>query len=433
MRAAIQLLPDELLGLFFTCCLPIIPTFKPRSAPLLLTQICSRWRTVALATPALWAQISIQKEAYNLRDMLSLLDAWLMRSRATPVHVMIDSQMVGGGYCSPLSHILIGRLHSLRHRLRSLNACLDISDMATLPFSDMVFLEQCRLYHPHDKSSASYTDRPSLKIVSLPRYLPQLRTLRLAVAADCRSLQAQTRLSELSLEWLTLGDAYSLLASLPCLETAIFTVTQLETETDNLRLSPNASRIELPALRELILVCANKQLIIDPGVVLDRFSTPNLKELRLHFYCGGRTESEFLRSFVVASRGSCLERLVVSVLDGIITNVDVFLLDILRASPALRFLTCSRVLVRAEVLRLLAWTEDSDLLGDPDQRLAPHLETLFLSFCCASFSDADLLNVLRSRSHVLRNVYLSFNQGMRRESELEYYALDIERVVLSYH
>ncbi|KAF8426142.1 hypothetical protein L210DRAFT_3335584, partial [Boletus edulis BED1] len=51
-----QRLPVELHGRIFVECLPDGPYVEPASkeAPLLLVQVCRRWREVALQTPQLW-------------------------------------------------------------------------------------------------------------------------------------------------------------------------------------------------------------------------------------------------------------------------------------------------------------------------------------------------------------------------------------------
>lgn len=58
----ISALPAELLAEIFIFCLPTdrypIPT--PTDAPLLLTQVCSLWRSVAISLPGLWTAIHIK-------------------------------------------------------------------------------------------------------------------------------------------------------------------------------------------------------------------------------------------------------------------------------------------------------------------------------------------------------------------------------------
>lgn len=60
-----QLLPPEVLTKIFKLCMPqgVIDLHCSPSrseAPLLLTKVSSRWRTIAYATPTLWNHISLE-------------------------------------------------------------------------------------------------------------------------------------------------------------------------------------------------------------------------------------------------------------------------------------------------------------------------------------------------------------------------------------
>ncbi|KAJ7741175.1 hypothetical protein DFH07DRAFT_838243 [Mycena maculata] len=75
-------LPAEIISEIFLQCIPVYPLCPRRTgrgSPLLLGQICSEWREVALATPALWRAISLDgcAESENHTDFL---ESWLSRS-----------------------------------------------------------------------------------------------------------------------------------------------------------------------------------------------------------------------------------------------------------------------------------------------------------------------------------------------------------------
>ncbi|KAF8891925.1 hypothetical protein CPB84DRAFT_1683133, partial [Gymnopilus junonius] len=61
VMAPIRGLPDDVLCDIFYHCLPSHrnPILSTSEAPLLLTQVCSKWRSVALSSPALWARLHI--------------------------------------------------------------------------------------------------------------------------------------------------------------------------------------------------------------------------------------------------------------------------------------------------------------------------------------------------------------------------------------
>ncbi|KAF8146128.1 hypothetical protein K438DRAFT_2028424 [Mycena galopus ATCC 62051] len=88
-------LPFELYSKIFLLCLPLDGRVRPssKSAPLLLAQICSRWRAIALATRELWSSVCLESPCFSddpppLIDSLpivvpttSLVDLWFTRSR----------------------------------------------------------------------------------------------------------------------------------------------------------------------------------------------------------------------------------------------------------------------------------------------------------------------------------------------------------------
>lgn len=84
----ISALPAELLAEIFIFCLPTdrypIPT--PTDAPLLLTQVCSLWRSVAISLPGLWTAIHINYK--GLEDIPATI-LWLSRSADRPLSLSI--------------------------------------------------------------------------------------------------------------------------------------------------------------------------------------------------------------------------------------------------------------------------------------------------------------------------------------------------------
>ncbi|KAJ7921443.1 hypothetical protein B0H13DRAFT_1566566, partial [Mycena leptocephala] len=80
-------LPPEITATIFGHCLPSdTPWPSPRTAPLLLTQICRQWRYICLDTPGLWASI-----AFDDTGSIELLKTWLSRTRNHPLTVSLES------------------------------------------------------------------------------------------------------------------------------------------------------------------------------------------------------------------------------------------------------------------------------------------------------------------------------------------------------
>ncbi|KAF7321178.1 hypothetical protein HMN09_00206200 [Mycena chlorophos] len=76
-----MLLPPELMAAIFEHCLP--PTPKAPSAllaPLLVAQVNSRWRTIALSSPSLWTSLALRHPGTK-----KLLKLWIKRSGHLPL------------------------------------------------------------------------------------------------------------------------------------------------------------------------------------------------------------------------------------------------------------------------------------------------------------------------------------------------------------
>ncbi|KAJ7031376.1 hypothetical protein C8F04DRAFT_1110980 [Mycena alexandri] len=82
----IRRIPPEVLGEIFFHCLPK-DTFFPSAtrSPLLLTQISSNWRCVALATPSLWTSLAIKLSISSCIPNLELIRTWIARSGSRPL------------------------------------------------------------------------------------------------------------------------------------------------------------------------------------------------------------------------------------------------------------------------------------------------------------------------------------------------------------
>ncbi|KAJ7909679.1 hypothetical protein B0H13DRAFT_2330136 [Mycena leptocephala] len=89
-------LPNEIVSDIFMHFLPPYPLFPPLIgllSPTLLTQICRRWREIALGTPALWRAISSYHESIHIPYDLVIhaFDTWLNRSGCCPVSLRFDA------------------------------------------------------------------------------------------------------------------------------------------------------------------------------------------------------------------------------------------------------------------------------------------------------------------------------------------------------
>ncbi|KAJ7102808.1 hypothetical protein C8R44DRAFT_859038 [Mycena epipterygia] len=84
-------LPFELSSEIFQCLYDIFPYFPTPNAskcPMLLLNISHAWTQIALATPALWADLKIDRRSANF---IKLLRIWLERAHNCPLSISIDN------------------------------------------------------------------------------------------------------------------------------------------------------------------------------------------------------------------------------------------------------------------------------------------------------------------------------------------------------
>ncbi|KAJ6559913.1 hypothetical protein B0H19DRAFT_1375868 [Mycena capillaripes] len=90
LLSPVRRLPEDIVGAIFLACLPSTrnPAISDREAPLLLCRICRSWRSLALATPRLWAAIHIVVPAQSqLERITNLVGIWLKRSGVVPLDI----------------------------------------------------------------------------------------------------------------------------------------------------------------------------------------------------------------------------------------------------------------------------------------------------------------------------------------------------------
>ncbi|KAJ7192007.1 hypothetical protein GGX14DRAFT_596446 [Mycena pura] len=99
-------LPPEITSHIFVHCLPHHGRVRPspRSAPLVLTQICGQWRAIALSTGELWSSLDVNIDVLCPgRD--DLLRSWFPRAKVYPLSLTIRQPRRLQTYSGPLSHV----------------------------------------------------------------------------------------------------------------------------------------------------------------------------------------------------------------------------------------------------------------------------------------------------------------------------------------
>ncbi|KAG2133639.1 uncharacterized protein EDB93DRAFT_1331395 [Suillus bovinus] len=92
--SGLRRLPTEILSEIFHHCLPESCDQLPSGlqAPLLLTEVCRRWREVAIGTRSLWSRLSVQVDYRRWGSQASGYDLWLRRSRGCPLSLVLSCQ-----------------------------------------------------------------------------------------------------------------------------------------------------------------------------------------------------------------------------------------------------------------------------------------------------------------------------------------------------
>ncbi|KAJ2919892.1 hypothetical protein MD484_g615, partial [Candolleomyces efflorescens] len=145
----IRQLPDDVLREIFVACLPTdrYPEMRAEEPPMLLSQVCKRWREVALSTPHLWSSLHIwtspdpdlndegvpQLESdweSQLEWQENMILQWIRRGGSTPLSISFRGRHMQGPRKKDLPNIndmwrLFTLLSPSFSRLQKLEVCLD--------------------------------------------------------------------------------------------------------------------------------------------------------------------------------------------------------------------------------------------------------------------------------------------------------------------
>ncbi|KAJ7664632.1 hypothetical protein DFH06DRAFT_1392419 [Mycena polygramma] len=179
-------LPTEIISMIFVHCLPAHGRVRPspQKAPLLLAQICSLWRGIALSTGSLWASVDtrfergyVQRHAYHDSEYgdvpnsgaLPLMKAWLFRTKSSPVSLTLPSEH------GKLSTNVLSLITSFAHQIYRLELSLAPADFEYLRGAAVNFpaLRDLALRY----SSPTVAAYSPVSIFGFPSSLRQMRIL----------------------------------------------------------------------------------------------------------------------------------------------------------------------------------------------------------------------------------------------------------------
>ncbi|KAJ7154228.1 hypothetical protein C8R46DRAFT_1227834 [Mycena filopes] len=273
-------LPLETLAEIFLHSLPydefIIADLS--SAPLVLCQVCQRWREVALSTPRLWSSLALEMQlAKKRKGYVELYQDWLSRARSTPLSLALldaDDDDAAPGNVIPL----LQTVARLSPQWQNVDVDLGVAVARFLKFSsgkhciDPVFplLENLSIAGHTTTAlsdlSISFCNAPKLRAIVAPVY-HTVRAMRFPWA----------QITTVRTGDILLGHCLEILGNAPRLVSCTF-----EVRDDGSALP--TSIISLPDLESLTLA---GMLVLDAGriplAVLACIQTPALKNLTLQF------------------------------------------------------------------------------------------------------------------------------------------------------
>lgn len=401
LLSPIRLLPMELIGEIFNHCSGNIAygSMSLNSGPLLMTHVCSSWRTIAINKPNLWTHICVTIESDDIkRGWPALVQLWVERSKNMPLSIRIQESETHDYRKQPHS-VFFGVLDILSTR------CLQWKSVELVnrhyraqgkrqwfrnsPWADSFPVLES--FHLNSRTMDADEVRWLTKMLSSS---PRLHAVSWIVkAAPSRPALPWSQLSQLTLVlFSTLEEIYEIMSGSPQLQ-------KLDVTIQTFAGMHAQAQLTHAMLRTLYISCAGN---LEPAV-FDSFTLPNLQDLTIDQMPetfpleinGPWPHAALLRFF---QRSKCkLQRLVL--LDVVVLQ-DVELITLLRSlSPFLRELCIENFnysFITDSVLEALTYP---DITQETPESLGAVL--------CAKLEVMKLQGCIRSTDGVLADMALS--------------------------
>lgn len=282
--------PDQILQEIFQHCLPDTPYVVPdaRSAPLVLTHVCRRWRVVAQGTSELWSSLALcDRGVWNYELKVEMVKRWLWRSRARPIRMSItcapctDFGRDGNASCSDIFQLAIAHSAQLRDVRLNVNRkylehFLDRADLQALRSIVISLLSVHRNDEPLEGNAPPYISAPNLRRIAFKGNGAPINLIPRTVFPQ---------ITHLSFDCNTTLDLALLFQDFPNVQHLTLTLS-LSRDALRFRLPPHSDhRIVVPSLRSLE-VCLDKDMLDfgDPDTLetlLDQLDLPALHTLSI--------------------------------------------------------------------------------------------------------------------------------------------------------
>jgi hypothetical protein len=352
-------LPTEILSTIFLHCADAdgaLNTVNTIEVPLLLTKICSGWRSVAINTQSLWSRLFINIQP-NYEHQTTLTSTWLSRSGACPLQIYIIWQTPPFLDSHPVLDILV------QHSRHWQNMFI------YLPFAAFSSLFPIRGNLPLLNELSLGTDDDLITGVEISDVFedaPELRSLECVNLDPDLFVFSWAHLTKIPIMAVNADDCLDILHRAFRLENGSFILTNNSTWS-----SKPPTALHHRNLRELAVLTAPFNEVVDTCDVFRFLTLPHLRSLRI---CN--VQSPFGSALVTfLSRVESLETLFLRR----VALSDRELLQVLEMAPYLKHLTLlSSPTVTDHVLDQLIWKPSAET-SSSSFTLLPKLETLELS------------------------------------------------------
>ncbi|KAF8896387.1 hypothetical protein BD779DRAFT_1796778 [Infundibulicybe gibba] len=126
-------LPTEMIREIFLRCLPTNNFIKPsrHCAPILLTQICASWRTIALSDSRLWSSLELTDPRRLMESITFLAEMWLSRAGKAPLNISMHECWRSQGAIIAVLNRFSDQWRHIRLEISELDQSLPISEGPT--------------------------------------------------------------------------------------------------------------------------------------------------------------------------------------------------------------------------------------------------------------------------------------------------------------
>ncbi|KAJ6507278.1 hypothetical protein C8R47DRAFT_88602 [Mycena vitilis] len=379
--------PEDILREIFKSCLdthqPHFPPFSPQEAPLLLCGVCTLWRSIALTTTDLWAQVSVsfgREGTDKPQPSPHLITSWIARSGCQPLSLIIRDLGLRST-CADIPNDLLMLFLPHLHRWKSITLFLPNHTFPTAltsaPSCAASMLQTAKFQFAGDVD----THAPiAAHVAGLTRLLTstQLHTLywrnKLSILRHIDIHWAGLTVVDLVQVWTRMRDVLRIMRQSRKLRSLSVLVTE-------------ACEVDSPViLPELVILWIGAE--IDVGPLFERLSLPSL--LNINVFCGNLALVTPQTAVVECiARSGC--KLIAAIFKSLrIANAD--LITFLHRSPSLRLFEISNdgeATITDEILTLLT-ARDTPCL-------CPNLQILRFLESSVSSTDCFLADMVASR------------------------------------